>query len=232
MSTQINADASAPVYITTPGGFAQVVLNFSRHHHQSGQWQVALDTETNGDDPHASTLFTLQMFVPGLTPIVADLRTVLKDQTRQMLVDYFAQPDLVKQFQNGKFDLKMLGAIGIPVPPPYFDTMLVSQILACGKQEGSKLGDLAQRYLGVTLDKRLQTSFLGMPLDAVLTPEQIEYGADDVVVLPKLQPPMQAALNRHPGNVRTWERGTGIPAGAGRNGSRRSPIQNRGTGTA
>ena len=118
-------------------------------HCQSGQWQVALDTETNGDDPHASTLFTLQLFVPGLTPIVADLRTVLKDQTRQLLVDYLRSAEkLVKQFQNGKFDLKMLGAIGIPVPPPYFDTMLVSQILVCGQQEGSKLGDLSSALSG------------------------------------------------------------------------------------
>ncbi len=210
MSIQTSANASTPVYVTTPGGFAQVILNFTRQHTQSGQRRVALDTEPNGDDPHASTLFTLQLFVPGLGPIVADLRTVLTDQTRQMLVDYFAQPGLLKQFQNGKFDLKMLAAIGIPVPPPYFDTMLVSQILVCGQQEGSKLGDLSQRYLGVTLDKRLQTSFLGLPPDAVLSQEQVEYGADDVVVLPKLQPPMQAALNKHPGNVRTWSREQGF----------------------
>jgi DNA polymerase I-like protein with 3'-5' exonuclease and polymerase domains len=123
-----------------------------------------------------------------------------------VLNGYLGNEHLIKLFQGGKFELKMLATLGIALRPPYFDTMLVSQILQCGQQEGSKLEALSQRYLGVALDKSLQTSFLDLPPGAMLIPEQIGYASEDVLVLLKLYEPMQATLKQYQSSVRTWKR--------------------------
>lgn len=205
MSTA-NDLATKHVYLTEPEQLIETILAFERQHRTTKAGCVAVDCETNGDDPYQSTVYTLQMAVPGLPAVVADLRTVLTDYTRVMLNLYLANQCLVKLFQGGKFELKMLAKLGIALRPPYFDTMLVSQLLQCGQQKGSKLIDLSQQYLGVSLDKSLQTSFLGLPPDAMLSQEQITYAAEDVLVLLKLYQPMQVELKRHQSNTRTWER--------------------------
>lgn len=197
---------SNPVYLTKPEQLITCIVTFEHQHYVTGKNWVAVDCETNGDDPYQSTVFTLQMAVPELAAVVIDLRTALTDYTRLVLNGYLGNEHRVKLFQGGKFELKMLATVGIALRPPYFDTMLVSQLLQCGQQEGSKLEDLSQRYLGMALDKSLQTSFLGLPHDAGLTSEQIGYAAEDVLVLLKLYEPMQAALKQYQSSVRTWKR--------------------------
>ncbi len=197
------------VYVTTPVEMVKQILGYAKRYRAGTHDAVAVDCETNGDDPYAATVFTLQLAVNdrvGLLPLVVDLRTALSQESLLVLNGYLTQPGLTKIFQGGKFELKMLSRLRIMLRAPYFDTMLVSQILMSGQQEGSKLGDLSQRYLGVTLDKSLQTSFLDLPPDAVLGDEQIGYAVEDVLVLLKLKPVMEDALAQYKSSTRTWGR--------------------------
>jgi hypothetical protein len=58
------------VYLTEPEQLIDWIVAFEHQHHATGKEWVAVDCETNGDDPYQSTAFTLQMAVPELTAVV------------------------------------------------------------------------------------------------------------------------------------------------------------------
>jgi DNA polymerase I len=84
---------------------------------------------------------------------------------------------------NLKFELHMLAAAGLPWPTNLVDTMLLAQLLGATAQKGVKvsysLQDVAQRTLGVRLDKTLQTS----DWRGAVSPEQLQYAARDAAIL-------------------------------------------------
>lgn len=153
---------------------------------------LAIDTETNGDNPRLHGVCLIQVGVIGLPICLVDSRPMTLTDL-QPLADLFQQPRL-KLFQNGKFDLKMLTAMGLPVAGPYFDTLLASRVLRCGQTDSHGLGDLVQFYLRLTMDKGEQTSFLTLGSDP-LTPSQCRYGARDVKVLHPLWAVQETALH-------------------------------------
>lgn len=84
---------------------------------------------------------------------------------------------------NARFDLTMLRAAGLQLPPMrrVFDTMLAAQLLDASSGTVGKYGldDLAERYLGISMDKTLQTSDWGAP---DISDEQYAYAARDAEV--------------------------------------------------
>jgi DNA polymerase I-like protein with 3'-5' exonuclease and polymerase domains len=102
--------------------------------------------------------------------------------------------DQIKVFHNAKFDLKFLRRAGMSVAQPVFDTMLASQLLTAGYQvAGHGLEDLAKQYLGLNLQKGYQMS----DWSGDLTDEQLEYAAQDAMVLPKLRAALIPLLVRN-----------------------------------
>ena len=89
---------SNPVYLTEPDQLIDCIVAFEHQHHVTGKEWVAVDCETNGDDPYQSTVFTLQMAVPGLAAVVIDLRTALTNYTRVVLNGYLGNEHRVKLF--------------------------------------------------------------------------------------------------------------------------------------
>ena len=81
---------------------------------------------------------------------------------------------------NAKFDLAMLKAHGLAMPPrgKIFDTYLASVLIDNSEAARPKesLKALAERYLGRDLPKEMQKSDWSAP---ILTEEQIEYAAED-----------------------------------------------------
>lgn len=110
-----------------------------------------------------------------------------------LIIDLFEHPDAVVELRllvsaergplitghNLAFDLAMLDSVGVPPPPMarVFDTMLASQLLdqSADDRPPQGLDDLVKRYLGVDMDKTLQTS----DWSAELTQEQLGYAAND-----------------------------------------------------
>jgi DNA polymerase-1 len=89
----------------------------------------------------------------------------------------------LKIFQNGKFDWQVLEIAGLRPSGPFFDVMLASQVLRSGLKKDHDLQSLALEFLGIKLDKSLQSSNFGGKLSA----SQLEYAALDAAVLLKLR---------------------------------------------
>src|SRR5204862_7765807 len=90
---------------------------------------------------------------------------------------------------NLAFDLDILAEAGLAVPngERLFDTMLAAHLLEDGVGHPPAghfgLGAVADRYVGVQLDKTLQ----GSDWSGALSDEQVRYAARDAAVLPALR---------------------------------------------
>jgi DNA polymerase-1 len=150
---------------------------------------LAVDTETTGLDPLKDHVRLIQFALPDRVLVVDASQVPV-----QRLAPVFAATHLLA-FHNAKFDLKFLRAAGLPWPDAsVFDTMLVAQLLGAGTAEGMLkecgLAPVAQRYLGVELDKALQTS----DWTGSLTRAQLYYAARDAQVTVQLVSVLRDAL--------------------------------------
>ena len=93
-------------------------------------------------------------------------------------------PDLQRVAQNEKYDALVMGAHGVDVPPPFFDTMVASFTIH-GSSRRHNLDDLALVELGVTkiptsqlIGKgKTQVTMAELPVDDVA-----EYACEDAEV--------------------------------------------------
>lgn len=145
---------------------------------------LAVDLETTGLDPHAARIRLVQLAAEGLPVLVFDAPSFLSDPRGMDLLRGLLTGPAVKVFQNAKFDLQFLMALGI-APRPLFDTMLAARLLYLpGMLRRVNLETLAAQYLGETLDKREQKGAWG---SETLTDAQIEYAARDAEILLRLR---------------------------------------------
>jgi len=144
-------------------------------------WPIVMfDTETSGLDPHCCTLTSMQFgyknFKTGVhNEIVIDCKSI----DPKLYKDCIENAYLLGQ--NLKFDLQFLYNYGI-VPRKIYDTMICEQVLYLGynkKQVKMSLAAIAQRYLGVNLDKSFQKQIARRGL----TRQGIIYSANDVTLL-------------------------------------------------
>ncbi len=139
----------------------------------AGRQLLALDLETEGLDPHRHRPLLL----------------ALGDDSQQLLVDC-RQVDLsvlaplltgpaLKCTHNGAFDLAMLRGVGLSVEN-VLDTMLFEQLLINGRpRTGLSLAYLADKYLGLALDKSERASFPRH--QGSFSPAQVEYARRDIL---------------------------------------------------
>ena len=140
-----------------------------------------MDTETAGDRirlfqvGNEQDIFVIDLFeLPQVVPVIKEL---------------LSQKGVVGH--NLKFDLKFLYRLGIQ-PYATFDTMIGSFLLG---YERHSLSHVAERLLGYTLDKSLQLSDWSR---SILTKQQVEYAAVDVLVVRELFFKMREKLNNLP----------------------------------
>jgi DNA polymerase-1 len=143
---------------------------------------IGLDLETTGLDPKVHKMRLAQIAV-GQTVYVIDLW----EMDPQCLQIILRQAKNIAG-QNLAFDLGFLAEAGLEIPngDRLWDTMLLAQILEAGSDTGyrqkCKLKHLVARYMGLLVNKELQTSNWANPH---LTDAQIQYAAyDAAVVLP------------------------------------------------
>jgi len=152
---------------------------------------LAVDLETTGLDPHTSSIRLIQLAAEGLPVLIIDAPSFLSEPDGVVLLREILAGPAVKVFQNAKFDLQFLMALGI-YPKPLFDTMLAAQLLYMpGLPRRSNLGALAEAYLGEKIDKREQK---GDWSRETLTESQIEYAAKDAEILLRLRQAMVPQL--------------------------------------
>jgi DNA polymerase I len=170
-----------------------------------------LDLETTGLDPLVARVRLAQLAIPG-TVFVADVRS-LGPSVLDDLVKLLENEHVKMVIHNAKFELSMIQASHKPRlrVKNIFCTMLASQVCWSGyynlvpAQSAQKfpwkrsktdhtLRALAQKHLGMMVDKSCQTSDWSAE---VLSPEQLQYAARDAEILLPLQEILQELLGRN-----------------------------------
>ena len=171
------------------------------------EW-VGLDLETapsrkprNSRSLLPLTLDGKPRYLPGLDPHLSEIRLLtLSTMDRSLVLDTWrTHPGPWLEWlrdhggrviiHNAKFDLAHLQQAGLYIPSAW-DTMLADRLLRAGLSGSASLQAVAERYLNKSMDKGLQTSDWSGDLSA----EQLEYAAQDAMILPRLRVEMGGRL--------------------------------------
>ena len=142
---------------------------------------IAIDSESTKFDPFTAKLLLFQVatkkkgYVFDCTKVdISPLKHILEAE----------RP--LKIAQNAKFDYSLLKAkLGIKLGN-LFDTMLAERLLTCGISREMSLKTLAEKYLGIKIDKSIREGFYdpaNKSQRGSFTREQLDYSARDALVL-------------------------------------------------
>ena len=151
---------------------------------------VAIDCETMGLNPHRDRLCVVQMSGgDGDAHIVQ----VAKGQSEAPnLCAMLENPDVLKLFHFGRFDIAALyHAFGALTAPVYCTKIASRLIRTYTDRHGLK--NLLQELLGIDISKQQQMSDWGAE---TLTDAQLEYAASDVLYLHQLMAQLNIRLAR------------------------------------
>ncbi|MDF3606937.1 ribonuclease H-like domain-containing protein [Paracoccus sp. DMF-8] len=151
---------------------------------------VAIDTETMGLDPRRDRLCLVQM---SSGDGAAHLVQIARDQREAPnLVRMLADPDVLKLFHYGRFDIAALeAAFGVVTAPVWCTKIASKMVRTFTDRHGLKY--LLSELVGVDISKQQQTSDWGA---ADLTDAQLEYAASDVLYLHRLKAELERRLER------------------------------------
>lgn len=151
---------------------------------------VAIDTETMGLNPHRDRLCVVQLSSgDGDAHIVQ----IAQGQTEAPnLVRMLADPDTLKLFHFGRFDIAMLlNAFGVLTAPVYCTKIASKLIRTYTDRHGLKV--LLEELLHIDISKQQQQTDWGAE---DLTEAQLDYAASDVLYLHRLKDKLDARLVR------------------------------------
>lgn len=151
---------------------------------------VAIDCETMGLIPHRDRLCVVQMSGGDGN---AHLVQVEKGQkTAPNLVAILTNPDVLKLFHFGRFDIAvLLYSFGVLTGPVYCTKIASKLVRTYTDRHGLK--NLLDELLRVDISKQQQSSDWGAE---TLTEAQVEYAASDVLYLHRLKAELDRRLDR------------------------------------
>jgi len=150
---------------------------------------VGVDTETTALSPFQGAVRLLQLAIPERS-FVIDLFQFPALEHRG-LRELLSSTHPIKVFHNAKFDLKMLLHHFNLEVRGLFDTLLASQLIGAGRNEGGHgLAAVSDRHLGELVDKSMQVS----DWSGRLSEAQYEYAAKDAELMPPLYEKLSAGL--------------------------------------
>ncbi|MGA2492590.1 MAG: ribonuclease H-like domain-containing protein [Roseiarcus sp.] len=151
---------------------------------------VAIDTETLGLEVGRDRLCLVQLSRGDGS---ADLVQVAPGQQRAPnLEKLLADPNVLKLFHFGRFDIAMLWHAFGAMASPVYCTKIASK-LARTYTDRHGLKDLTRELLGVEISKQQQSSDWGAE---TLSEAQLAYAASDVLYLHALREKLDAMLKR------------------------------------
>ena len=134
---------------------------------------LGLDTETTGLDFVSDDMVMLQIGTMD-DQFIVDTRYY----DIEFLKPYLESMEILKVLHNVKFDYKMILQNSSIVMENVYDTMLADKVLNCGRNTSAALKACSVRYLGESMEKDPQLSFLTHT--GPFKVHQIVYGAKDV----------------------------------------------------
>jgi len=151
---------------------------------------VAVDTETLGLRPQRDRLCLVQLSSGDGNVHLVKFSTAKYDAPN--LKKLLADPKVTKLFHFARFDIGTMYTYLHVVTAPVYCTKIASRIARTYTGHHS-LKNLVKDILGIDIDKHQQTTDWG---SAVLSPEQIEYAATDVLYLHRIRAILDEALVR------------------------------------
>jgi ribonuclease D len=151
---------------------------------------VAIDSETMGLRLGRDPLCVVQLSGGNGDAHVVQLRRPYYDapNLKRLLTD----PDVLKLFHFGRFDIAMFALHLSVTTAPVYCTKIASK-LARTYTDRHGLKDLVRELLGVEISKAQQSSDWGQ---AQLSPDQVAYAASDVLYLHQIKARLDAMLAR------------------------------------
>lgn len=138
---------------------------------------IALDTEFLREKTYYPKFCLLQIAAPGWVACVDPL--AIPDLTP--LLDAIYNPNITKVLHSCRQDLEIFFQITGKIPQPIFDTQIAAPLL--GFQENPGYAMLVSSFLNINLSKaHTRADWSERPL----SPDQIQYAADDVIYLCKI----------------------------------------------
>ncbi|MBL3607305.1 ribonuclease D [Rhodovulum sulfidophilum] len=151
---------------------------------------VAIDCETMGLNPHRDRLCLVQMSAGDGD---AHMVQIAQGQTEAPnLTRMLADPDTLKLFHFGRFDIAVLEhTFGVTTAPVYCTKIASKLVRTYTDRHGLKY--LLQELLAIDISKQQQSSDWGAP---ALSPAQLDYAASDVLYLHRLKEVLDGMLAR------------------------------------
>ena len=151
---------------------------------------VAIDTETMGLNPHRDRLCLVQLSAGnGDTHLVQIVRGQTSAPNLERLL---TNPEVLKLFHFGRFDIAAIkAAFGVLTAPVYCTKIASKLIRIFTDRHGLKY--LVQDLLGIDISKQQQMSDWGAE---TLTEAQLSYAASDVLYLHQLKRELDVRLAR------------------------------------
>jgi ribonuclease D len=151
---------------------------------------VAIDTETMGLNPHRDRLCVVQLSGGDGNAHIVHIE---KGQTgAPNLVKMLTDPDTLKLFHFGRFDIAMLlNAFGVLTAPVYCTKIASKMVRTYTDRHGLKV--LLDELLHVDVSKQQQQTDWGAE---ELTEAQLDYAASDVLYLHRLKEKLDHRLAR------------------------------------
>lgn len=175
MDLNFNPDKPSYKYVTDMEALNEALADLEK------QKAIGVDVESSGLNAYLDKLLMVQLGTDEVSYII-DVRDVDLTQVPRYR-ELMENPKIIKILHNAKFDYKFLKHHTKVDMVNIYDTMLAEGVLTAGLGSGfSGLKSLAFQYLGLKMDKAIRTTFEGM-LHQRFTPEQLEYGALDTLVL-------------------------------------------------
>ncbi|MDQ7091385.1 MAG: ribonuclease D [Methylococcales bacterium] len=166
-------------YIDTPQQLEELCQKISK-----ASW-LALDTEFLREKTYYPKFCLLQIATPDWVACIDPI--TLDDLTP--LFDAIYNPDIIKVFHSCRQDLEIFYQLTGKIPTPLFDTQIAAPLL--GIQENPGYAMLVSTFLNINLNKAYtRTDWSLRPL----SPEQLQYAADDVIYLCQIYDIMRAKL--------------------------------------
>ena len=151
---------------------------------------VAIDTETMGLNNHRDRLCVVQLSSGDGNAMIVQIAA--NPAPAPNLVALLANPDIVKLFHFGRFDMAILSKTYGTMPAPIYCTKIASK-LARTYTDRHGLKELCRELLSVDLSKQQQSSDWGKE---TLSKEQTAYAASDVLYLHQLRDRLDDMLQR------------------------------------
>ena len=151
---------------------------------------VAIDCETMGLKPQRDRLCLIQM--SGGDGDCHLVQVAIGQTKAPNLVAMLENPDVLKLFHFGRFDIAaMMNTFGATTAPVYCTKIASKLVRTYTDRHGLK--NLVQEMLKVDISKHQQQSDWGAPK---LTAAQLDYAASDVLYLHKLRAAFNVLLQR------------------------------------